>query len=78
MSAITLATNNYMAMLNTLSNDAKWAIINALTKSMETRRKPSQLQSLFGVWQDSRTAEDVITDIRRSRMTGTRHLESFE
>ena len=66
-----------MSLLNTLSNDAKVALIDALTKSLSVRREPSSLQSLYGVWKDDRTAEEVIAGIRESRITGTRNIESL-
>ena len=32
----------------------------------------------YGAWEDDKSAEELINEIRNSRVLGTRHIESFE
>ncbi|MCC8114897.1 MAG: hypothetical protein LIP03_13085 [Bacteroidales bacterium] len=78
MTAKTLITNNYLELLDTLSDEMKMSIINGLVRSLISKKKSTSLQSLFGAWKDDRSAEEIIDDIRSSRHTNTRHIESLD
>ena len=68
----------YMSLLNSLSNENKLEIISRLTKSIETEEvdKKSILESVYGAWVGNETAEEIIEDIRSSRLD-IRVIEEF-
>lgn len=70
--------DNYISMLSPLSDDVKLRIINKLTESLIYKKKETSITESFGAWVDSRSAEEIIEDIRRSRVLGTRHIEPFD
>jgi len=44
-------------------------MITKLTNSLEKKEEKSfTIKSIFGAWQDDRSADDIIDDIRESRM----------
>jgi len=70
--------DKYFGYLKNLDNTAKKNLIIKLTKSIETKsRKKSELKSFFGAWQDDRDSDEIISEIRGSRINKP-NTESFE
>ena len=66
-------TNNtidkYFGFLVKLDNRSKKKLIVKLKKSMETKEEADfDLLSLYGAWEDSRSSDEIINDIRKSRV----------
>lgn len=68
-----LALNNktldkYFGILKNLDIDSKKNLIIKLTQSIQTKRKTkTDLKEIFGAWQDSRTADEIIAEIETAR-----------
>jgi hypothetical protein len=70
--------DKYFGYLKNLDNKAKKSLINKLTKSIETKsKKEFDLNKLFGAWSDDRSSDEIILDIKNSRVNKT-NSESFE
>lgn len=66
-------TNNtidkYFGFLTKLDNASKKKLIVKLTESIEVKEeKDFDLASLYGAWEDSRSSDDIIKEIRDSRI----------
>ena len=66
-------TNNtidkYFGFLTKLDNRSKKKLIVKLKESMGTKEEADfDLLSLFGAWEDSRSSDEIIKDIRNSRV----------
>lgn len=70
----------YMLMLDDLSKDEKLELIVRLSKSLRSKRKRTpknpviSIDDLYGAWKDEKSAEDLIAEIRQSRVF-TRQIE---
>jgi hypothetical protein len=79
----TLKINNksiarYFGFLKNLNTQSKKKLIIQLTRSIESQKKTNKgINHLFGAWDDSRTAEEIINEIRESR-TQNVEIEGFE
>jgi hypothetical protein len=71
------ALDKYFGLLSRLDNSAKKRLIIKLTESLEFETKESDLKSLFGAWENSRDANEIIKEIRESRVN-KREIEGFE
>lgn len=63
--------NKYFRFLSRLDNRSKKKLINRLTDSIEDNEKSNQSRSfsdLSGQWEDERHSDDIIKDIRDSRV----------
>lgn len=70
--------NRYFGYLKNLDNTTKKNLIIKLTKSLELKpKKEIDLKSLYGAWEDKRDADEIISDIRNSRVDKTNTM-SFE
>lgn len=59
----------YFGFLTKLDNVSKKKLIIKLTESLEIHETSDfELASLFGKWEDSRSSDEIIRDIRDSRM----------
>ena len=59
----------YFGFLTKLDNFSKKKLIIKLTESIELNEdKNSKLDSLYGAWEDSRSSDDIIKEIRDSRV----------
>jgi len=68
----TLPTSPYWSLLKGLNNKEKLDLIvllsSSLIKAEPAEENPSQWASRFvGVWKDSRTADEIVNDIREAR-----------
>jgi len=72
MGTLALSNNTidkYFGYLRKLDNNSKKKLIINLTKSIETNEdKPFDLKSLYGAWDDSRDSDEIINQIRESRV----------
>ncbi len=61
--------DKYLGFLFRLNNNSKKRLIVKLTKSIEVKQKKDyDFKSLYGAWEDSRTSDEIILDIRDSRV----------
>ena len=76
--AITNKTlDKYFGFLRRLDNNSKKRLIIKLTESIETENKnPFNLKSLYGAWEDSKESDEIIAQIRNSRINN-REIEEF-
>ena len=71
--------DNYLGLLSSLSDDMKLRIINKLSEALIKKKdKTVSITKSFGAWNDDRSAEEIIKEIRDSRVLGTRKIESFD
>lgn len=70
--------DKYFGYLKDLDITAKKNLIIKLTQSIETKsQKKSELRSLFGAWEDDRDSDEIISEIKASRVNKI-NTESFE
>ena len=61
--------NKYLRFLFKIDNNSKKRLIIKLTESIKTKEEDSfDLKSLFGAWEDSKDADEIIKEIRESRI----------
>lgn len=61
--------DKYFGFLTKLDNLSKKRLIVKLTESIEVKeKKPIDLKSLYGAWEDKRTSDEIIRDIRNSKV----------
>lgn len=59
----------YFGYLKSLDNTAKRNLINKLTKSLDSKpKKVFDIKSIFGAWEDEKTSDEIIDEIRSSRI----------
>ncbi|GGK07636.1 hypothetical protein [Parabacteroides faecis] len=72
----------YWGLLKNLSTDIKLKLIARLSNSILDDKAKEEYKDLpdkfYGAWEDDKSAEELINEIRNSRVLGTRHIESFE
>ncbi len=74
----TTIVDGYVGLLDNLSTSNKLDLITKLTASIMTdlNKKKSSFKKAFGAFDSKQTAEEIIEDIRNSRVS-TRQIESF-
>ena len=61
--------DKYFGYLKNLDSDAKKNLIKKLTKSIETKSKKAvDIKSVFGAWEDERSSDEIINEIKSSRL----------
>ena len=61
--------DKYFGFLKKLDIVTKKRLIVKLTESIEIKeKKPFDLESLYGAWEDSKTSDEIINEIRNSRV----------
>ncbi|MBS1573112.1 MAG: hypothetical protein JST62_12005 [Bacteroidetes bacterium] len=61
--------DKYFGFLTRLDNNSKKRLIVKLTESIEVKdKKYFDLKSLYGAWEDERTSDEIINDIKNSRV----------
>lgn len=59
----------YLGFLSRLDNESKKKLITKLTESMKEKKKSKVLlKDLSGAWDDSRSSDEIISEIRNSRI----------
>ena len=70
------ALNKYFGFLTRLDNETKKKLIIKLTESIETKEKEKfDISELFGAWIDTRDSDDIIKEIRDSRIDKDNTIE---
>lgn len=72
--------DTYLNLINRLGYDSKLELISRLSASMKTNKKATSKNSishLFGAFETDETAEELIENIRKSRVFN-RKIESFD
>lgn len=74
----TILIDGYIEMMDNLSPDNKLDLISKLTASVNTdlSQKQSVFNESFGAFDSTKTADEIIAEIRNSR-TFTRQIEEF-
>ena len=74
----TTIVDGYVGLLNNLSTNNKLDLISKLTDSVKTdlTNKKSSFKKAFGAFDSKKTAEEIIEEIRNSRVS-TRQIEPF-
>ncbi len=74
----TTLIDGYVELLDNLSTNNKLDLIAKLTASVKTdlTKKKSSFKKAFGAFDSKKTAEEIIEEIRNSRVS-TRQIESF-
>ncbi len=61
--------DKYFRFLSRLDNNSKKKLIIKLTESIETKEENSySLHDLFGAWEDKRDSDEIIKEIKNSRL----------
>ena len=72
MGSLTLTNSildKYFNFLKKFDNKTKKKLIIKLTNSLDFKEtKPFDIKSLFGAWQDDRTSQEIIDEIKSSRV----------
>jgi len=59
--------DKYFGYLKKLDNNTKKKLIIKLTKSIETKSiKSFDIKTIFGAWDDERTSDEIIDEIKAS------------
>ena len=59
----------YFHYMRHLDSGAKKKLIIKLTESMEVKSdKKFDIESIFGAWEDNRTSDEIISEIKSSRV----------
>jgi hypothetical protein len=58
----------YFGLLKNMDNLSKKKLIIKLTESLEIKEEKADLRSLFGAWEDNKVADEIIKEIRESRV----------
>ncbi|TXD85035.1 hypothetical protein ESY86_00325 [Subsaximicrobium wynnwilliamsii] len=70
--------DKYFGYLKNLDSKSKRSLIDKLTRSIETKsRNDIELNKMFGAWKDNRDSDEIISEIKDSRINKT-ITESFE
>lgn len=74
----TTIVDGYVGLLHNLSTNNKLDLISKLTNSVKTdlANKKSLFKKSFGAFESEKTAEEIIDEIRNSRVS-SRQTESF-
>ena len=74
----TTLIDGYLQLLNNLSPGSKLDLISRLTLSVKTdfSDKKTSFYQAFGAWKSDKTADEIIEELRNSRMFN-RQIESF-
>jgi hypothetical protein len=68
--------DKYFSFLRHLDNSSKKRLIIKLTESIEDRKEPKvNLRDLSGAWEDSRDSDEIIKEIRDSRVEKHDNIE---
>ncbi|MBS9768506.1 MAG: hypothetical protein KGV44_13345 [Flavobacteriaceae bacterium] len=68
--------NKYFGFLTKLDNFTKKKLIIKLTESIEVERENKfDLQSICGAWEDGRSSDEILMDIKKSRVEKTNLID---
>ncbi|GAB3008505.1 hypothetical protein [uncultured Cyclobacterium sp.] len=58
----------YFGLLKGLDNLSKKKLIIKLTESLDIEEEKVDLQTIFGAWEDDKDSDEIIKEIRESRV----------
>ncbi|MDO9551413.1 hypothetical protein [Rhodonellum sp.] len=61
----------YFGLLKGLDNLSKKKLIIKLTESLDIEEEKVDLRSIFGAWEDDKDSDEIIKEIRESRIERT-------
>ncbi len=65
-----ILVNNYLALLQNMSQDHKLELLAKLAQSLKTEKEEGMsMKELFGAFQSEQTADQLIEEIRQSRVS---------
>lgn len=68
--------DRYLQFLTRFDNETKKKLIIKLTESIETQGvENNNSRSLFGEWEDSRSSDEIIQDIKSARVDKLTNVE---
>ena len=71
--------DSYINLLSSFSDEIKLRVIRKLSESLlRGKKKERSIQDSFGAWDDDKSAEEIIAEINKARVLGTRSIESFD
>ena len=71
--------SGYINLLSSFSDEIKLRVIRKLSESLlRGKKKETSIQDSFGAWDDDKSAEEIIAEINKARVLGTRSIESFD
>ena len=73
MTALQLNAEIYRAMGEIADNETLY--VKSLVPTKETKTETGWADRFSGAWKDSRSAEEIISDIRESRTPNSREIE---
>lgn len=62
------ALDKLFGLLDDLDNMSKKRLIIRLTESLDFEKRATDLKALFGAWEDSRDSDQIIKEIKGSRI----------
>lgn len=70
MNVNNILVNNYLALLQNMSQNDKLELISQLSQSLKTEEPMEEmsLKALFGAFQSDKTAEQIIEEVRSARV----------
>ena len=69
--------DSYFKVMRNWDNETKKSLIIKLTQSIDTMEKENRdFSSCFGAWEDNRSADEIIKDLRADRVDN-REIEDF-
>lgn len=63
-----MTLEKYFGMLRDLDNLSKKKLIIKLTESLDIKEEKVDLRTLFGAWEDDKDSDEIIKEIRESRV----------
>lgn len=69
--------DKYFSFLINLDDVSKKSLINKLINSLESKsERKFDIKSIYGAWEDNRTSDEIISEIKSSRIekSNTAHL----
>jgi hypothetical protein len=61
----------YFGLLKSLDNLSKKKLIIKLTESLDIKEEKVEIRTLFGGWEDDKDSDEIIKEIRESRIEKT-------
>ena len=68
--------NKYFGLLSKLDNNTKKKLIIKLTESLDFKEELPNVSALFGAWEDTRSADEMIQEIQNARVE-KQHTREF-
>lgn len=68
--------DKYFGFLRSLDNESKKRLINILKDILKNKKESKiNLKDLSGAWEDSKNSDEIIKEIRNSRVEKKDHIE---